>query len=184
MALGGLLGGMIGDNLAAIDANRGRIITAQISVALGIPAFCSIFYLIPCDSQGDYFYSASILVFLFGGVSTWTASASLRPMCAELMSSPVEQGQIVALWVMLEGITSSVFGSPLVGWLTELYGYDNGHDLMNPDFSKSDSASALARSLVGVSTIAWFVCLLVWIIMLKTYPHDKAAATARKNLKI
>jgi MFS family permease len=190
MALGGLLGGVIGDHMARLSANSGRIITAQISVALGIPTFCAIFYLVPCEAHGEHFYLASFLVFLFGAVATWTSASSLRPMCAELMSSPVEQGQLVALWVMLEGITSSVFGSPLVGWLTETYGYNdhstfnggsNSHqlDFDTLELTTTDSANALAMSLVGVSALAWVVCLLIWSCMLKTYPRDKAAAEAR-----
>ena len=107
MAVGGMLGGIIGDHMAKIFPNSGRIITAQLSVALGIPTFCAIFYMIPCEAHGEHVYLASFLVFLFGAVASWPPASSLRPMCAELMTSPVEQGQIVALWVMLEGITSS-----------------------------------------------------------------------------
>lgn len=193
MAVGGVLGGLIGDHMARANANSGRIVTAQLSVGLGVPTFCAIFYLIPCEAHGDHFYLAAFLVFLFGSVATWTSAASLRPMCAELMSSPSEQGQIVALWVMLEGITSSVFGSPLVGWLTEYHGYNHhisfyeggteSGDLLggaqSGTVSASESSAALATSLVGVSSLAWLVCLLVWTCMLKTYPHDKAAADAR-----
>lgn len=102
-----MLGGIIGDRMAKKYPKSGRIMTAQMSVALGIPTFCAIFYLIPCEAHGDHFFRASFLVFLFGAVASWAPASSLRPMCAELMSSPVEQGQIVALWVMLEGITSS-----------------------------------------------------------------------------
>lgn len=48
-----------------------------------------------------------------------------------------------------------------------------------PDIATTESADALAKSLVGVSALAWLVCLLVWTCMLKTYPDDKAAADAR-----
>jgi hypothetical protein len=192
MAVGGMLGGVIGDNMASRFPRNGRILTAQFSVAFGIPTFCAVFYLVPCDSEGAHFYLATGLVFVFGAVATWTPAACLRPMCAELMSSPVEQGQIVALWVMLEGITSSVFGSPLVGWLTEIYGYQStgsvggsGSHLASPDLdvdlSSTESAGALGKSLVGVSVLAWTICLLAWICMLKTYPQDKAAADARRQ---
>ena len=188
MAVGGLLGGVIGDYMAKLFPSSGRIITSLVSVAMGIPTFFAIFYVIPCDAEGEHFYLACFLVFVFGTVATWTPASSLRPMCAELMSSPAEQGQIVALWVMLEGITSSVFGSPLVGWLTEIYGYQStgsvggsGAHLDSPDLSSTESAGSLGKSLVGVSTMAWIICLLAWICMLKTYPRDKAAADARRQ---
>lgn len=86
-----------------------------------------------------------------------------------------------------------MFGSPLVGWLTEVYGY-NDHDPFSgsarsqdhdplegdmPIMGTTESANALAKSLVGVSTLAWLICLLVWTCMLKTYPDDKSAAESR-----
>ena len=94
---GSLVGGRVGDAWAKKSSDYGRAFTAQLSVSLGIPAFAAIFFLVPREPGN--FGLAAFALFVFGSVATWVGVAANRPICADLVSTPAEQGQIVALWV-------------------------------------------------------------------------------------
>jgi len=93
---------------------------------------------------------------------------------------------------MLEGVSSSIFGSPLVGLLSEGFGYSlversaadsqaaHAGEGVDPIGSTKDAA-ALAKALVGVSTLAWGLCLATWVAMLWTLPKDRARAAASRS---
>merc|ERR1719491_1114543 len=49
-ALGGVVGGVTGDHLAAWSPNHGRALTAQITVSLGIPFVICIFLVVPYNA--------------------------------------------------------------------------------------------------------------------------------------
>eukprot|EP00941_MAST-03F_sp_MAST-3F-sp1_P000255 g255.t1 len=174
--LGNLIGGYLGDAWAK-KSKVGRVYTAQLSVFLGIPTFIAIFYIIPQDA--NHFYTTCILSFVFGSLATWTSAAANRPICAELVSTPEQQAQIVALWVMLEGVSSSIFGSPLVGFLSETF----AGTTLNLETHSETSSQDMAKALVSVSTSAWTICLLTWIAMMYTLPTDKENAEKRKKDK-
>lgn len=167
-ALGQLFSGYLGDAAAQRFPDRGRVFVAFSSVCLGIPCYVGIFYLVP--RQGHWFWHAAALMFAFNLVSTWTCAAANKPICAELVRSPEQRAQIIAWWCMLEGATASILGAPLVGLLSEHFGYrlDASTRAVAPE-----NSAALADALVGVGLVAWSCCALVWVGMAFTFPKDR-----------
>lgn len=162
-AFGAVAGGFLGD-AAARQSDRGRIYVAISSVLLGGLAYYSLFAVQPAP-----FTTSLAIIMLFSVVAVWTPAAANRPICAQLAPSPEERGQIVALWVMVEGVSSACFGAPLVGRMSELFGYrlQAGSGSTN-----NASAAGLAKAIIGVSMTAWAICAFFWVIMMCTLPGD------------
>lgn len=171
--LGALLGGQLGDMASRHLPQRGRPLVALTSVLLGIPTHIILLFMVPRNPA--WFLAAALASFVFHLVACWAPAAANRPMCAELVNSPSERAQIVALWVMIEGVTASFCGAPLVGLLSEKFGYKlmKTQDLAG---DSAETADALARALVGVGVVAWGGCALAWVGMLWTFPKDRLAA--------
>jgi hypothetical protein len=139
---GSLFGGYLGDFAARQSRFHGRILTAQASVLLGIPAWYAL--LTPFDSStgvvgggdavtnsaghggefmvnfvgGSSAYSYAIASgFLFYFAGSWCGTGANRPICADLVVEPGDRAQIVAMWVMIEGVVGSLFGAPLIGFI-------------------------------------------------------------------
>eukprot|EP00927_Polykrikos_kofoidii_P056171 TRINITY_DN50333_c0_g1_i1.p1 TRINITY_DN50333_c0_g1~~TRINITY_DN50333_c0_g1_i1.p1 ORF type:complete len:492 (-),score=78.49 TRINITY_DN50333_c0_g1_i1:105-1580(-) len=174
-AIGAVLGGMFGDRAAIWSPNRGRVFVAILSVCMGLPLYITMFVVIP--PTNELFYTAATVLLLFSLVSCWVAVAANKPICAELVSSPMERAQIVALWVMIEGVCASLFGAPLVGRLSEHFGYHLDAHGRQP--SGTAIATALGKSLAFVGVVAWTFCALIWIAMLFVFPKDRARAQVK-----
>lgn len=169
--IGEFISGYLGDAAARRFPNRGRVFVAFTSVCLGIPFYLGMFYLVPRD--GHWLLLAAALQFSFHFVACWTVAAANKPICAELVRSPSQRAQIIALWCMLEGVSASIFGAPVVGFVSERFGYrlDPTTKIAGPEAS-----AALANALVGVGVISWVCCATVWIAMAFTFPRDRQKA--------
>eukprot|EP00396_MALV-II-16_sp_LP-1_P000124 gene124-117_t len=130
--IGALFGGWFGDCMARRHSrNYGRILVAQISILFGIPLWNILLNMQLVRANTDHvdldsgvgMYSAITVGFMFYAVATWVPNSSNRPICAELVSSPAERAQIVSSWVLVEGALSSMVGPPIVGMLSERFGY-------------------------------------------------------------
>lgn len=166
---GSVFSGLLGDAAARHFPDRGRVYVALASVALGIPPFMCVFWI----ADADHFVVVGALLFLFHFVASWTNAAANRPICAELVRSPQDRAQIVAWWIMLEGISSSIFGAPLVGVLSERFGYrlDKGGNSVG-----SEAKDSLALAIVGISVTCWLLCAMAWVAMGFVLPRDRARA--------
>ena len=108
--VGAFIGGVLGDRFAHYP--HGRVAVALFSVLSGIT-----FY-------GLFLFSETYIMCIvwhsfFNLTAGWCPAAACRPLCADLAQNPSERAQIVAAWVLLEKTSSSVFGAPLVGFLTK-----------------------------------------------------------------
>lgn len=170
--VGGLLGGFLGDYANRLVPDRGRVAVAQLSVVAGTLVFLWLIYL-PYDQHS--IIKATVVFFLFHSVATWTQSAALRPICGTLFQDSNNRAQVLALWLALEGIIASICGAPLVGVLSEVFGYQlRPGETLATEGGKA-SLDALRKSLVGVSLVPWVLCALAWLPMYWTYPNDRAA---------
>ena len=104
-------GGIMGDYAAEHGllgsqkgTSQGRIVLALLSVLLGIPLYGLFLY------ETNFIY-ALIYINLFQLVATWAPPAAIRPICADLTNGPSERAQIVALWIVLEKLSGSLFGA-------------------------------------------------------------------------
>eukprot|EP00933_Yihiella_yeosuensis_P014390 TRINITY_DN12929_c0_g2_i3.p1 TRINITY_DN12929_c0_g2~~TRINITY_DN12929_c0_g2_i3.p1 ORF type:complete len:468 (+),score=64.44 TRINITY_DN12929_c0_g2_i3:191-1594(+) len=173
---GSLLGGFLGDQAARIFPDRGRIFVAFSSVALSIFGFLVLFNSVPRDSY--HFNEAAVALFFFCLTACWCPASTNRPICAELVNTSSERAQIIALWVMVEGIASGIFGAPLVGFLSEKFGYrlPVGQTKSVSVAGDPVTSAALAHAIVSVGVIAWTICGLFWIVMAFTFPADRDRA--------
>merc|ERR1712136_415072 len=165
----GLLGGMLGDHYNVRFPLTGRVAVAQTSVVLGMGFFLWFMY-IPFDEFS--FGQVATVYFMFNLTSTWTGACALRPICGTIFRDSYDRAQVLALWIALEGIISSFCGAPLVGFLSESFGYRLAETTSRQD----GNATALRTALVGGCIVPWILCTLAWIPMYWTYPRDHALA--------
>lgn len=160
--LGAVVGGKFGDMASVKMPASGRIMVAQLSTLACIPLWVAWL-------RVDTSVALSIGVgFCFYFLAVWASVAACRPICAELVADPVDRANIVAMWVFLEGAASAVFGGPIVGYLSEFYGYKIGHES-----SGNENAHALRRALVNIGALMYFLCSICWGFMYLTFPKDR-----------
>ncbi|CAE8584319.1 unnamed protein product [Polarella glacialis] len=170
--LGGLVGGSLGDRVNGCFPDVGRCAVAQTSVVLGIGCFLWFIY-IPYSATSFPILAAAF--FMFNAVSCWTPAAALRPICGTIFTDSKDRAQVLALWMALEGFISSFCGAPLVGLLSEFFGYKlvQGQDQPLPA-EKAESLMALRNALIGVTVLPFTLCAIAWVPMYWTYPRDRA----------
>ncbi|CAL1149613.1 unnamed protein product [Cladocopium goreaui] len=170
--MSGVLGGVLGDRFHRCWPYSGRCLAAFMSVVLGMVFFFAVMRW----SESSFWFVATIM-FLFQLTGTWTQSAALRPMCGDIVQNSHDRAQILALWIALEGIISSICGAPLAGRLSEAFGYSlNAGDALG----QGQNVDALRKALLGVSMLPWAVCAIFWIPMIWSYPKD-AGQSARNH---
>ena len=162
--IGAWFGGNLGDYMASRWGTRGRAWLAFVSVLGGIPFYG--LYLFATD------YSWALLwINAFNLWGTWTSAGACRPICADLTRNASERAQIISLWIVLEKMSGALFGSPLVGYLTNnmLTASDKsaaGADMdIDIGATESDKAQALAFNLFLLSTLFWAICAFFWAVM-------------------
>lgn len=92
-----------------------------------------------------------------------------RPICIDLAQNQVERAQIVAFWVLLEKISSSIFGAPLVGFLTRRLFDENNVN------TSQEKSRVLARNMFLLSTFFWGMCAYFWALMGRAERRRKRA---------
>mmetsp|Transcript_28762 Transcript_28762/g.52412 ORF Transcript_28762/g.52412 Transcript_28762/m.52412 type:complete len:449 (+) Transcript_28762:59-1405(+) len=167
---GTLLGGWLGDRLGRLWPDGGRIVIAQLSVLLGIVSFVVMMQISTTPGQP---FLLTMSFFVFSMLSCWTQSAALRPICGEIFADNKDRAQVVALWIALEGLVSSVLGAPLVGVLSEAFGFTLSPGQVDAGVADQNSIVALRHALFGVAILPWVACLLAWFPMYWTYPRDR-----------
>jgi hypothetical protein len=87
-----------------LGSQKSTSLLALLSVLLGIPLYGLFLY------ETNFVY-AILYINLFQLVATWAPPAAIRPICADLTNGPSERAQIVALWIVLEKLSGSIFGA-------------------------------------------------------------------------
>ncbi|CAB9506408.1 Spinster homolog [Seminavis robusta] len=162
------LGGSLGDFAFSRWGNQGRIGVAFVSVMAGIPLYGMFCF-------AKTYWAAFLYKILFQIVASWPPAGALRPICADLARNPSERAQIVSLWIVMEKTSGSIFGAPLVGYLTShmMAMEENNNDIgLRDEAELSGKANALALNLFGLSTFFWVVCAAFWVGMSFTIDRD------------
>mmetsp|Transcript_22288 Transcript_22288/g.50764 ORF Transcript_22288/g.50764 Transcript_22288/m.50764 type:complete len:517 (-) Transcript_22288:185-1735(-) len=176
-AFGNLLGGYIADFLAGRFGYHGRPLSAQITVALGIPLVWLIFGGVPPGSMGFWAYFA--LIAGFGLLGSWAQSGTNFPILSEIV--PAEARSRVMAWeCALENSIANLLGPPVVTLLaTKAFGYTFG----DQDASGKDlhAAGALGKAMQAVICIPWCVTLAAYTLLHWSYPRDVKNLKARSK---
>ena len=168
-AVGGVLGGVLGDYFGGNNP-RGRIWVAIVS-KIGSIVFFALYVL------SKTFAMALVFANLVHVWASWTRASTIRPICADLARNPSERAQIVAFWILLEKTSASIFGAPLVGYLTRNMLDKHKESSVEP----SIKANALAFNLAVLASFFWTMCIINWLFMLKTLKHSGMGIGAEKR---
>jgi MFS family permease len=178
-ALGGLIGGIIGDrvtrlNVCGVGEKYGRIITAQYSVALGIPFSCALLLGIPRDKAYWWVYA---LVGGLMGISIAWPPANNAAMQSDIFPQRLH-AMSFAIQYWFEGTIAS-FCPWVIGLLDT--GVFEGEDLTPPGGQtewnsfgldrKILALNAMANSIAVVDVVFWGVTMPFFIGMYFFYPR-------------
>lgn len=171
-AMGSLLGGLIADRVSCLYPHTGRVMCAQFSAFMGIPFSWFLLTVIPQSVNSWFIYA--ITLFLMGLTISWCATCANNPMFAEVVP-PKHRTMIYAFDRAFEGSFSS-FAAPIVGILSEIYGYDPKK--ANLASGSSREAFALSRGLLSMMALPFCLCCLFYTPLYVTYKRDRENATA------
>ncbi|KAK2075861.1 hypothetical protein QBZ16_001602 [Prototheca wickerhamii] len=170
-AIGGQLGGWLGDVAARRSPRHGRILVAQFSVFIGVPFSFFIFKVLPMRTGQTYVVIYSVAVFIWGLLISWVAPACNSPIFAEVVP-PQLRAIVYSFDRAFEGAIAAT-GAPIVGWLAEHLGFSTDPDTPSTDH---DRAVALGSAIVICTVVPWTLCGLLFTGLHVTYPKDKARA--------
>lgn len=185
VAIGNALGGYIGDRLHKWNPNKGRILTAQISIFMGIP-LTFIILTFPLKTL-EY----TLLGFITGVALSWSGTGAVQPMVADV-NKPEVRGTAYAIEQFFE-VGFSAFGALLAGWMADVLGGGFFMQWMSPyayiwlpilgNYGFAGvmiwisaaymSGQALTSAMLFTTVIPWTVCLLLFTIAYKYYPADR-----------
>ena len=174
-ALGQPLGGALGDAAAAWDPDEGRALVAQLTTAAGIPLVPLVLLVLPTGPTHGTLLGGAM--FVFGLVMSWGGTAANFPISSEVVPSH-SLATVTACAGVLQASSSSLFGAPMVAFLSEHYfGYTTppAHmplDAIDPE-ERAQNAEALSRAMVAMSVPPWLVCIWFWRQVGKVYPRDR-----------
>jgi len=167
-AVGNLLGGIIADALALKCGYHGRPLSAQITVALGIPLIWLIFGGVPVGSAGFCVYFA--LIAAFGLLGSWAQSGTNFPILSEIVPAS-SRSRVMAWECALENSIANLLGPPVVTLLaTKAFGYTfSDKDADGKDLA---SAAALGKAMQATICIPWVITLGAYTLLHWSYPRD------------
>ena len=178
-AVGGWLGGVIGDRMAALKPDAGRIMTAQCSVLSGLPLTWILLKALPSSAYATSVPAYGAVMFALGLTCTWCGSGCNSPIFAEVV--PVDlRSTVYAFDRSFENAIASC-AAPMVGLLAERVFKFQGTMASSKSQTAAAAASnaaALANSLAVCMLVPWSVCLLFFTGLYWVYPHDKYALTS------
>ncbi|KAL6846062.1 hypothetical protein ACP4OV_023510 [Aristida adscensionis] len=171
-SLGGLIGGKMGDLLAARYPDAGRIVLSQISSGSAVPLAAVLLRGLPDDPSAGVAYGA--VLFVMGVFISWNGPATNFPIFAEIVQER-SRTSVYALDKSFEAALSS-FAPPIVGILSQrVFGYrpdDKGKSVQ----LDRQNAESLAKALYTAIAIPFIVCASMYSFMYCSYPRDRERA--------
>jgi len=171
-AVGGLLGGHIGDALALWSPDYGRALTAQVSVIACIPLVYLIFLGLPRTEESWASYGG--LLFLHGVVGSWVAPGCICPIMCDIVPHRC-LASAYAWELAIVFASGNTLGPLLVGSMSqELFGYRMSSEQVAdmPSHVRDRNAEALGMSVLFATVVPYTLCAVVMSLLYKTYPVD------------
>ncbi|KAL4445751.1 hypothetical protein ABPG77_008950 [Micractinium sp. CCAP 211/92] len=174
-AVGGLLGGLLGDWAARRWPDHGRIAVCQLSVTLGAPLSALIFKGLPQQPTNAAAALFGVVLAITGLCITWAGTACNNPIFAEIVP-PSNRNLVFAFDRSFEGAVAAC-AAPLVGWLSQAAFGFTGAAEVGPDFEENQArARALGSALLVFTAVPWSLCALLFSGLHFTYPRDRDRA--------
>lgn len=181
-AVGGVLGGYLGDMAARCSKRHGRIVVAQVSILSGIPCFALIYYAPPVASSLPFYATACVCYGLF---AYWCMGSAKRPMLSEIVRRE-DWASIFALDTAFESSCAAVLGANFVGLLAQLlFGYTPVHDHVSqiPLPIRKANTRALALGMLWVTLVPQVICSVIWASLHWIYPNDIDAIQSAQDVE-
>ena len=176
-ALGGLLGGCIGDFLAKRYPDHGRIVACQFSVGIGVPLSFILFKALPLSSSTGAVVGYAIVLAVTGLLITWAATACNNPLFSELV--PPHMRNLIYAFDRSFETALAALGAPLVGVLAEkAFGFTGTAELSGNMEENRRKAASLGNALLIFTATPWFLCAVFFTGLHFTYPRDRERARA------
>eukprot|EP00931_Biecheleriopsis_adriatica_P056761 TRINITY_DN3365_c0_g1_i3.p1 TRINITY_DN3365_c0_g1~~TRINITY_DN3365_c0_g1_i3.p1 ORF type:complete len:500 (+),score=99.49 TRINITY_DN3365_c0_g1_i3:47-1546(+) len=180
---GNILGGLVADALARRLGYHGRPLSAQITVAIGIPLIFLQFYGIPAGDGSFALYFAIIAG--FGILGSWAQSGTNFPILSDIVPAQ-DRSKVMAWECALENSIANAIGPIFVSFLAEtVFGYKFGEE--EKSGKSLESATALGKAMTVTICVPWLVTLLAYTLLHWSYPRDMRrllAARAEQGDKI
>lgn len=171
--LGYALGGVIGDKLEKLWPNHGRVLTAQLSVLLGMPIVVLLFSVVSKDASNVVLFTT--LCFILGVVCSWCDAGCNRPIFLDIV--PATSRASAFSWLQcIEWSFSQLLGLSAIGLMSEYcFGYEprseQVHDM--PLDVRRSNADALGKSLLLTTMAPWLVSFFFYCVVHVTYKRDR-----------
>jgi len=177
-ALGGLLGGWLGDAAARCSPRHGRVAVAQASVLLGALATALMLRGLPRAGAVNA-VAAYVVVFVIGGLlNAWPAPACNNPIFAEIVPA-ASRNLVYAFDRSFEMAVAALAGGPVVSLVAmRVFGFDSHAAPTGDPAIDLPKAEALSRALLLTTALPWAACALAYTGAHFTYPADKRAVDA------
>jgi len=179
-ALGGLIGGLLGDWASKRSPNHGRVLMAQFSVGCGVPMSAIVYKLLPASSGPGMVWLYGSLFLVFGTLISWAGPACNSPIFGDIV--PAQQRSIIYSFDRaFEGAIASM-AAPVVGWIAERMGFSTDDD--DEGESKDlESAAALGDAMLICIAVPWAICAILYSGLHITYRRDRMAAKAYQRAR-
>jgi len=178
-AAGNIIGGMVADGLARRFHLHGRPLSAQLTVAFGVPLMYLIFMVVPMEKDSFGMYLA--LSIAFGLLGSWAQSGTNFPILSHIVPSQA-RSRILAWECALENSIANAVGPLVVSLIAEkAFGYDLGADSGTSE--DKDAARALGRALAATICIPWTIDFFLYSLLHWTYPRDVRRLERRAQLQ-
>ncbi|KAL4436794.1 hypothetical protein ABPG75_003933 [Micractinium tetrahymenae] len=179
-ALGGLLGGTLGDRLVRRlpSSPNGRILTNQLSVLLGLPLSFLLLKGLPMAASMDAYRALyGAVLFVFGLSISW-CGCNNSALMAELVPEQ-QRSSIFAFDRSFEGAIGAM-GAPLVGLTAErLFGFHGALATSGGSGPVRENVTALSSALLVCMVVPWIFCLLSFTALHWTHARDRKRALQR-----
>mmetsp|Transcript_73473 Transcript_73473/g.175223 ORF Transcript_73473/g.175223 Transcript_73473/m.175223 type:complete len:499 (-) Transcript_73473:154-1650(-) len=172
---GNIAGGMIADALARRFGYHGRPLSAQITVAIGIPMVFFQFYGIPPGEGSFAAYFA--LIAGFGLLGSWAQSGTNFPILSDIVPAS-DRSKVMAWECAMENSLANAIGPFLVSTLAVAFGYKFGSEEMNGQ--SLSSARALGTAMAATICIPWVITLVAYTLLHWSYPRDMRRLRAKQ----
>merc|ERR1712039_1063403 len=168
VGIGVMLGGYIGDLLARRYNHHGRVLVAELSLAMGIPLKFVVFWgIAPFDGNWVWY---AVLTGLHGLFACWVTAGAKLPLLSEIVPAN-DRASVMAWDGTIESLSGTLLGLPMVTMLAHaMFGFDD-QDLKTGVHSANARAlgHAAAVMICGPATVS----LLCWLLMHWSYPRDR-----------
>jgi len=185
-AIGHLMAGYIGDYAHSLLPYRGRVYTAQFSVAVGMVLVFFLFMVLPKDTAHMMLFC--FIIVLFNLTATWSGNATNRPLIADVVPE-WSRASIYSYFAMMENVPSA-FGGYVVSFMAEaMFGFKSGGPHGRPniggmnDAERSRNVNALTYSLTIMTLVPWTFTFIAYGMMSRTYEAD-VEKTNRRAQKV